>query len=579
MDNLTLQALVQEYRLLLTHRRCVQVTQFGPRGIALELSRRDSRKLLFDLTEPPLSCLTEKSWSFVPLSSFVGLLRKWLVGSELESVQKSLDERVVHFAFARLENEFHTETFSLVAEMMPRWGNLYLLDSAHRVLGALLPNHAERRHLETGVGYMPPRRHGEISLQSFMSAEGSCPELPPDLEELTKRVTGLGPVFAREVLMRSRNNQQHLSEVLKQLLRQFHSGEFRARAYPPSITHPYCFVSPFELESMDTTAAASFDSVNKALEFAFEKRHEGALVETEKTKFRKHLQALLKRFRRIEEKLVLEEKGFAEEAAMQRVADLILSQPGEWRPVNGRIELTDLLDTGRPKVTVEIDPRLSAVANAQRFYEKAKRARRGLGKIQLRHHQIHQTVVSIEAALNKLSTSTTLSVIEEIRGSLDERRITNRDLVPKNATNRVDAALTPSPRSKPKKKCRIFESSDHCEILLGRNSKENDLVTTHYAKPDDYWFHVADYAGSHVVLRNPAREDLQDSSGFLEAAQLAAYFSQARNANKVLVHWTQRKFVKKPKRAKPGLVTLSKFQSITVEPKLLWGGQALSPKP
>jgi predicted ribosome quality control (RQC) complex YloA/Tae2 family protein len=129
------------------------------------------------------------------------------------------------------------------------------------------------------------------------------------------------------------------------------------------------------------------------------------------------------------------------------------------------------------------------------------------------------------------------------------------------------AATRPTPPQK-KRKCRVFLSSDSFEILVGRNSKENDWVTTQYAQPDDYWFHVADYSGSHVLLRNPRREDLEDTDGFVEAAQLAAYFSQARNAKKVLVHWTQRRFVKKPKRARPGLVTLSKFQSITVEPKL-----------
>ena len=96
---------------------------------------------------------------------------------------------------------------------------------------------------------------------------------------------------------------------------------------------------------------------------------------------------------------------------------------------------------------------------------------------------------------------------------------------------------------------------------------ENDELTFTVAAPEDFWFHVAEYSGSHVVVRNPGKERDLEEPILVKAAQLAAFFSQARNTSKVEVHYTKRKHVTKPRRAKPGLVRLVEFKSITVEPK------------
>ena len=108
---------------------------------------------------------------------------------------------------------------------------------------------------------------------------------------------------------------------------------------------------------------------------------------------------------------------------------------------------------------------------------------------------------------------------------------------------------------------------DGREILIGKGARENDELTFGVAAPEDFWFHVADYSGSHVVVRNPGKERELEEAILVKAAQLAAFFSQARNSSKVDVHYTKRKHVTKPRRAKPGLVRLLEFKSITVEPK------------
>jgi predicted ribosome quality control (RQC) complex YloA/Tae2 family protein len=108
---------------------------------------------------------------------------------------------------------------------------------------------------------------------------------------------------------------------------------------------------------------------------------------------------------------------------------------------------------------------------------------------------------------------------------------------------------------------------DGWEILIGKSGRDNDELTFEIASPEDFWFHVADYSGSHVIVRNPSKSKDLEETVLVKAAQLAAYFSQARNSSKVEVHYTKRKHVTKPRRAKPGLVRLLEFKSIKVEPK------------
>ncbi|MGH9882817.1 MAG: NFACT RNA binding domain-containing protein, partial [Pyrinomonadaceae bacterium] len=127
-----------------------------------------------------------------------------------------------------------------------------------------------------------------------------------------------------------------------------------------------------------------------------------------------------------------------------------------------------------------------------------------------------------------------------------------------------------SPRTKKDRVERIpgvrrYRSSDGYEILVGRAAHTNDQLTFKVAKPHDVWLHAADYPGSHVIIRNKSRNEIPHRT-IIEAAQLAAKFSQAGKDAKVNVNYSQRKFLSKPKGAAPGLVRMSSFHTVTVAP-------------
>jgi predicted ribosome quality control (RQC) complex YloA/Tae2 family protein len=115
---------------------------------------------------------------------------------------------------------------------------------------------------------------------------------------------------------------------------------------------------------------------------------------------------------------------------------------------------------------------------------------------------------------------------------------------------------------------RRHETRDGFVVLVGRSGPENDTLTFKIASPWDFWLHASGHAGAHVVVRNPRRLASLPEPALRVAAEIAAYYSGAREAGKVEVHVTQRKHVRKRKGMPPGQVLVRRFKSVNVVPRL-----------
>jgi len=113
---------------------------------------------------------------------------------------------------------------------------------------------------------------------------------------------------------------------------------------------------------------------------------------------------------------------------------------------------------------------------------------------------------------------------------------------------------------------RVLTSADGWSILVGKTARDNDRLTFKLAGPDDLWLHAAGTTGAHVVVRTAERRDEVPETTLKEAAQAAAWFSDARGEGLVDVHWARRKHVRRAGRAGPGRVTLKRFQTLRVRP-------------
>ena len=298
-----------------------------------------------------------------------------------------------------------------------------------------------------------------------------------------------------------------------------------------------------------------FESLSAALDAHFSEKEEEQMFLAKVNSARSKLKQETSKRKRLVKNLKkdLENHGSAE--TWKRFGDLLLANIATAKREGNKVFATDYYDENTPLIEIEVDENDSLTTAAEKFFKRYTKARNA-------QKEISKRLKIVEAELEKFASQK-----ERL-----QKAITEKD---EEFIERVSGKDKKKQKGKKKGKkdqsvsgVREFTSSDGFEILVGRRSKDNDYLTFRIAKSLDTWLHAADYPGSHVVIKNPNRQEIPPKT-LLEAAQLAAFYSKAKEEPKAAVHYTQKKFVNKPKGAVPGLVSLASFKTILVVPKKL----------
>jgi predicted ribosome quality control (RQC) complex YloA/Tae2 family protein len=271
-------------------------------------------------------------------------------------------------------------------------------------------------------------------------------------------------------------------------------------------------------------------------------------------------QRLQSKKEKIEEDLKQAEK-FEE---YKKFGDLLMMNKDLIKKGQDSIKLVDIFQPEPSPTEIPLNVKLSAMQNAQAYFKKYKKAKDALAVMKRRKGETGKELLQLEKILEKLDGATKELKLEEIEqelislGFLKDRKFFERRKKSKSEFRSCGKEFSP----------KRFVTKDGGEILVGRNNKENDYLTFKIARTDDLWFHAQDVPGSHVVLRRKEKKAEPSYNDIKEAAQIAAYFSKARGAKRVGVIYTWAKYVKKPKKGKPGLALVEKEKAILVEPKL-----------
>ncbi len=282
---------------------------------------------------------------------------------------------------------------------------------------------------------------------------------------------------------------------------------------------------------------------------------ERALAEARR-RLRDPLRAAVARGRRALERLAEEEQRAAAAGDDRRIADLLKASLGTLRRGAREASLTEWTEQGPRIVKVALDPALTPRQNMERHYRRWRRIAESAARVAARAAEVRQRTARAEALLAAL----------ERAGPEETGRI-------EREARRLGAAPRPQPgprrrrREEPALPCRRFLSLGGAEILVGKGAAENDQLTTRLARGNDLWLHARGRAGAHVVLRL-ARGKAPDQEALLDAAHLAAHFSEARGEASPEVVWTRAKHVRKTRGAPPGTVTYSQERALAlrVEP-------------
>lgn len=303
-------------------------------------------------------------------------------------------------------------------------------------------------------------------------------------------------------------------------------------------------------EKRDPFTLQSGESLSEAIDrFHIEKDADEAFASRARSARQKLAQEIAKRTKLLT-KLEGDLDMHGDADRWKRFGDLLLANIADAKREGAIVSVKDYFDESTPVVQIEVDENDSITEAAESYFKRYTKARNAKERVAERMSALNLEIDDLRVRQSRLEEAIAegdASAFEEFEAG---KPATKKD------KRRVPMGVPGARR---------FVSSDGLEILVGKGSKDNDHLTFRVAKSGDLWLHAADYPGSHVVVRNPNRTDVPQKT-LLQAAQLAAFYSDARHQLKAAVNYTQKKFVNKPRGAAPGLVSLSGFKTILVEP-------------
>ena len=298
--------------------------------------------------------------------------------------------------------------------------------------------------------------------------------------------------------------------------------------------------------------------LSAAIERAYDEREAARALAEARRRLREPLRAGIARARRTLEKLAEEAARVPAAEADRRVADLLKQQLHGLRRGAREVVLVEWTVEGPREVRVALDPALGPKQNMERYYRRARRIAESAARVAERTAEVR----ALDAALRHLAAAVKEALPADLPRLEREAR-------------RLGAGPRPAPpprrrREEPLPPYRSFRSLAGVPIWVGRGAEENDALTVRLARGNDLWMHARGRPGAHVVVRL-GRGRAPDQETFLDAAHLAAHFSDARGQSPVEVAATRAKHVRKPRGAAPGAVTYGqeKVVLLRLEPSRL----------
>jgi len=518
---------------------------FSVRGSFSRLHLTESRP--DNPAQPPMFCM---------------LLRKHLEGSRILRVEQVGLERVIQVVTTGRDELGDPIERVLVAELTGKHSNLILLDRPDgTVLGSLrtvTQAMSRERQIYAGIPYDPPpvpanrRDPRDVSgadLLDMLSTGGTLDAaILAGVHSLSKIAiaqicedAGLSPKTpAQEV---ESEGLARLAATWEQAITNIRAGVFHAQREAGK-TWDYRVLWTRAEAPPPSDANALLDGYYRGIETG--ERLE-AMRATLAKDVKERLSKLATRQERIREGVLAGER--AEE--QKQWGELILAYGYGLKPGAEALEAPNHYLEDAPLIRIPLDTRLTPTENAQRYFRRYQKAKAGVEVSERLLAEGLEEIRYWESVSTAIAQATRLEDLLEVRQELNPE-------VP--AKGRPPRGTKKTPEAQPSR----FVSSDGLEILVGRNNRQNDLLTLKLARPDDWWFHTQIIPGSHVLVRTSGGELPERTRD--EAAMLAAWYSQARASSKVPVVFTKKRFVKKPSGAKPGMVIYEQERTLFVTP-------------
>jgi predicted ribosome quality control (RQC) complex YloA/Tae2 family protein len=594
MDALTFLAVIQDVRNALVGARVRSALAAGLHGLWIELETpggQDSLLLSANDAFPRLSRGAARPARGGPVTPLAGAARRVLPGATLHAVAHRGLDRMAVLEFSSPVPPVGAGC-SLVAELFGRQPNLILVD---RMTGQILE---AARHFKSPDGrtitpdnpYVLPPAPVRPDPRVLGSVEAITAALAPCVSAglatphaLRQSLAGLTGLWEQELAARAgHGTPAEVARALVDLIRIVEKGPWEPHLVLDETGRPIA-ASPVRLRHVPAGSQQPCASLGEMADRLAKYLDSHRTFTSRQTTWRQVLRRLEVRLRSRRAKLAAEALEFGRADLFRRMGEILVAHQRDIPRGATEVTLQDHAAGGAggaaATITIPVDPALSPAANAERLFKAARRGRRGSVRVTARLAETEAELGRVQAWSERVAEASSLETLEAVRREMEQtpRLLASQDRTALAGTGQAQnpaprepgrraGARSSSARRKEGPEPRRFVSSDGLPILVGRDNEGNDYLTVHLAKAHDLWLHVQDHAGSHVVIRVGNREGNVPRRTLIQAAQLAAYYSQARDHGKVAVDYTLRKYVHKPKKAKLGLVTVSQEKTIIVPP-------------
>lgn len=574
VDGLVLHGLLQEIEPRLRNGRVTRIFQPWSNGILIRLrgAEGDMRlALAADASLPACHLTTMQPENPLQAPVFAMVLRKHLEPARLLRIEQLGLDRVVHFIFEVHEEGGGRGERILALELLGQRSNLILIDAASQKIIDALRRHKDPcgRDILPGAPYEAPAPPGETGDSPAGDSETLMRYLrlaaaPTRLRRLLiDHCDGVGAFAADQLLLRAGLDPQAtrgdvdldalqiLVDTVEQVINGVKQGDIAPAVFPAK-QGPDFWLLPL-LAAENTTPFASLnDAADHVFQYTLERR--------ERERVSNDLLRIVRRYRgRADRKLHarLREKNQAGQAdRLRHWGDLLMANLYQLQEGATEAVVSDYA-ADNAEVRIPLDRSLSPAANAQRYYQRYQKQKRAAIELERLIRLAEMEFHYLETLMSSIELADDVAGLMEIRAEM-----VREGLIPRRKEDgRRDNRRLPV-RPEPIK----LRTSDGATVWVGRNNRQNDQLTMRRANPDDIWLHTREIPGSHVILRLPDGTSEATQAALLEAAEAAAYYSQARDSSNVPVDYTLRKHVRKPSGAPPGFVIYDHHKTLHVTP-------------
>ena len=570
-DGLCIAAITKECNEKIINSRIYKIAQPEKDELILTLKAQNGTYRLFlsaDASLPLIYFCGENKQSPMNAPNFCMLLRKHLQNGRIVAVRQPSLERIVCIDIEHLNELGDLCQKTLIIELMGKHSNIIFCDSENKIIDSI--KHISgmvssvREVLPGRTYFIPDTMEKKNPLETdFKSFCTIFEKSTPLFKALYTSFTGFSPVISQEICYRANVDSDLPANVLSDLqkdalfksfaeiIKTVSNGIFTPAIYEENGIPKEFSVLP--LSTFSHCETKEFDSISGLLEHYYATKNKITRIRQKSIDLRKVVQNTLEKDIKKYD-LQLKQIADTQKREKYRIYGELINTYGYGVAPGSKEFTANNYYTGED-IVIPLDPTLTPSENAKKYFEKYNKLKRTYEALSELTIQVKEEIDHLESILSSLDIALMEEDLLEIRLEMEQYGYLKKKYQGKGNKS-------PKITSKPFH----YLSSDGYHMYVGKNNFQNEELTFKVATGNDWWFHAKGVPGSHVIVK-ANNEELPDRT-FEEAARLAAFYSKAKDQDKVEIDYIQKKHIKKPAGGKPGFVIYHTNYSMMIDAKI-----------